>query len=465
VGQRAVRTPSHSMSVLEHFQGLWRRGQGITSFGGQVALTVGANFGLAALALVTGSLAARLLGPQGRGELAAIQTWAAFVALLASLGLPDAVVYFTGRTPTKSATYLTSAVAAMLLSAVPFALAGYLLMPILLKAQSATVIATAQWYLVAFVFLMATVGMLLHPLRGRNDFVVWNLLRILAIATWLVVLIVVWLTDKATPTAVAAGYLVSLVVVGSITLYVLKRRVPGPYALKLDLWPPMLRYGLPSALSALPQMLNLRLDQMLMAAFLPASLLGYYAVAVAWSAAVSPMMQGIGAVLFPRVAIQGSTAEQVDTLGRGTRLGVLVAVVLSVLLLLVTPLGLRLIFGRAYVPAIPAALILVFAGGISGVNLILEEGLRGLGHTKVVLWGESIGLVATAIGLALLLRPLLINGAAIASLIGYGVTSIALVFWLHRLTGLRSSYFVRPGAEDVRIVWQRVRRTVNGLRQ
>ncbi len=450
------------MSMFVRFRGLWRRGQSITSFGGQVALTVGTNFGLAALGLITGSLVARLLGPEGRGELAAIQTWATFLALLASLGLPDAVVYFTGRTPAKSATYLTSAVVAMLLSAVPFALAGYLLMPIFLKAQFAAVIVAARWYLVAFVFLMATMGMLLHPLRGRNDFAVWNLLRILSIAAWLAVLIVAWLTGQATPAAVAAGYLISLVTVGLITFYVLKHRVPGPYALKPELWPSMLRYGLPSALSALPQTLNLRLDQMLMAAFLPASLLGYYSIAVAWSAAVSPMMQGIGAVLFPRVANENSTAEQIEVLGRGTRLGVLVAIVLSVIVLLVTPLGVRLIFGRAYVPAVPAALILVIAGGISGINLILEEGLRGLGHTKAVLWGESTGLVATAIGLALLLRPLLINGAAVASLLGYSVTAIALVFWLQRLTGQSTGFFVRPRSEDWQSAWGRIRAFANG---
>lgn len=444
------------MNMFECFRGLWRRGQGITSFGGQVTLTVGTNFGLAAFALVTGSLVARLLGPEGRGELAAIQTWAAFLALLASLGLPDAVVYFTGRTPAKGATYLTSAVVAMLLSVVPFALAGYLLMPVLLKAQSATVTAIARWYLVAFIFLMATAGMLLHPLRGRNDFAVWNLLRIIPAAAWMVVLIVVWLTGQVTPAAVAAGYLVSLVAVGLITFCVLRHRVPGPYALETDLWPPMLRYGLPSALSALPQMLNLRLDQMLMAAFLPASLLGYYAIAVAWSAVISPIMQGIGAVLFPRVTIEDSSAEQIEVLGRGTRLGVLVAIVLSVVLLPVTPLGVRLIFGRAYVPAVPAALILVIAGGISGVNLILEEGLRGLGHTKAVLWGESTGLVATALGLALLLRPLLINGAAIASLLGYGVTLVALMVWLARLTRRPWLFFLYPVVADLRVTHTRV---------
>ncbi len=206
------------MTFRQRVAGLYRREQAVSSFGGQVTLTVGVNLGLAVLALITGSLVARMLGPEGRGELAAIQTWAAFIALLATLGLPDAVVYFTGRSPARSATYLTSAVGLMLLSSVPFAIAGYFLMPILLKAQPPVVVTTAQWYLVAFVLLMATSGMLLHPFRGLNDFVVWNLLRIFAVVAWLGVVLAIWLTGRMTPTMVAAGYLVSLVTLGLVAL-------------------------------------------------------------------------------------------------------------------------------------------------------------------------------------------------------------------------------------------------------
>ena len=38
----------------------------------------------------------------------------------------------------------------------------------------------------------------------------------------------------------------------------------------------MLTYGFPLALSTVPQVLNFRLDQMMMATLLPAELLGYY---------------------------------------------------------------------------------------------------------------------------------------------------------------------------------------------
>src|SRR5262245_30271561 len=66
----------------------------VGSHAGSVLITTATNFAIALLALATGPLAARMLGPEGRGELAAIQTWPSVIATLAMLGLGDATIYF-----------------------------------------------------------------------------------------------------------------------------------------------------------------------------------------------------------------------------------------------------------------------------------------------------------------------------------------------------------------------------------
>ena len=178
------------------------------SFGGHVLLTTGVNVTMAIMALVTGSLVARILGPIGRGQLAAIQTWPTVIVLLAALGLPDAVVYFTSRLPLRSGQYLTSASALYLLCALPFAAVGYWLMPVFLMAQPPDIVSAARWYLALFIVLQATQGMLLHPLRGRGDFVTWNLLRLLYMTGWLAAIMVVWLSNRTTPESLAVAYLI-----------------------------------------------------------------------------------------------------------------------------------------------------------------------------------------------------------------------------------------------------------------
>src|ERR1039458_5350046 len=53
-----------------------------------VKMTLFANVATTIIAVGTGILAARLLGPVGEGKLAAIQTWPMLLGSLAMLGLP-----------------------------------------------------------------------------------------------------------------------------------------------------------------------------------------------------------------------------------------------------------------------------------------------------------------------------------------------------------------------------------------
>jgi len=77
----------------------WRALHATNPFGAGAALTAAANLAIAVLSIVTGVVSARLLGPHGRGELAAIQTTPGFLASLAMLGMPEALTYFSAQEP------------------------------------------------------------------------------------------------------------------------------------------------------------------------------------------------------------------------------------------------------------------------------------------------------------------------------------------------------------------------------
>ena len=51
------------------------------SFGSHFLLTASTNLILSVMALASGILVARSLGPKGQGELAAIQTWPTYISL------------------------------------------------------------------------------------------------------------------------------------------------------------------------------------------------------------------------------------------------------------------------------------------------------------------------------------------------------------------------------------------------
>jgi O-antigen/teichoic acid export membrane protein len=80
-------------------------------------------------------------------------------------------------------------------------------------------------------------------------------------------------------------------------------------------------------------------------------------------------------------------------------------------------------------------LVLLIAGAVLATNSVLEEGLKGLGLPKAVMWAEAAGLVVTIVSLLLMLKPMGIMGAALASLFGYSTVGIALIAGLRARTG------------------------------
>ena len=425
--------------------------------------TAGTNIVLAVLGLASGILAARLLGPHGRGELAAIQTWPSVVATLAMLGMPEATVYYTARDHSAAGRYLGSGILVALISSIPFMLMAYLAMPLLLHAQAPAIVWAGRWYLL-LVLIYALVGMMLHPLRGRSDFAHWNALRLGPNVLWISVLGVAWAFSLATPTFVAAGNLVALALLLFPFGLLVTRRVPGPFTPDLQKLPPMLHYGLPCMMTGVPQMLNLRLDQMLMAALLPPHLLGLYVVAVAWSGAAAPLLSAVGAVTTPAVASAADRAQGARRMAAAARGTAVLALVLCMALAVLTPFAIVILFGEGFRASISAALVLLPAAGVLGFSFVLQEGLRGLGRPYAVLKAELTGLVVTGLALAAMLRPMGIIGAAIASLLGYSTTMASLLFCIQRYAGVPATALLLPRSEEIQLVLAHLARFARMLR-
>jgi O-antigen/teichoic acid export membrane protein len=431
----------------------WQRSRG--SFAVNAVLTGLTNLVLVAVGLITGAAAARLLGPQGRGELAAIQTWPMFIGYLSLLGTSDALVYYSAKEPKNAASYLGTAATIAILAAGPFMLSAYTSLPFLLSAQSWATIKAARGYLM-MVPVVALVGLSFHPLRGLNDFAAWNVLRLTPALVWAMILAVAWLFACHSPIILAYSNLAGLALLFFPVAFVVKRRVPGSFYPVKRGFEQLLRYGLPCMMSTFPQVLNFRLDQMLMAGLLPPMQLGLYVAAVAWSGAINPLLNALAWALFPRVAAEASMDRRAYAFIQGSRLAFFLALGMGAALLAVTPWGLILLFGPKFRPAVLAAIILVPAGSVSGLNMVIEEGLRGLGRPASVMHAEFIGLGVTAVSLALMLRRFGIVGASISSLLGYGTVTIVLVSYSRSLTGVSASTLFFPNKAELYSVMRQV---------
>jgi O-antigen/teichoic acid export membrane protein len=425
-------------------------------------ITTGANILIALISVCTGIMAARLLGPKGRGELAAIQAWPTALASVGLLGSAEALVYFCARERKQRGAYLSACFLVGSCGAMLCSIAGFIAMPWLLKAQGPSVIWGARIFL-AQIWLYLAIVMPMELLRAAGRFLSWNAFRVWPMVLWAAILVVAWAAGvrRAVPLATAVAilpWITLLVLAPLVRSEVPKLALPSRAQLR-----DVLRYGLPVVGTAVPRFMNFRLDQIMMAGLMSPVLLGQYVVAGAWSGASTPFVHALSAVLVPDLAGRTDAISQGEVFARVSRIAFLVGALIAGGMLATAAFGIPFFFGAGFRPAIRAAEILAIAGSVAGFNSVLSEGTRGLGRPVPVLRAEIFGLVVTAAGLWFFLRPFGIVGAAVVSLIAYTSMTLWLLAEARAVTGVSILEFTFPQWRDVRLLADHLYETVKAL--
>jgi O-antigen/teichoic acid export membrane protein len=364
------------------------------------------------------------------------------------LGLPDAIVYFGAREPGRAAKWLFTAQIIALGAACAAVCIGYPIVSAALRRYDPTVVGAAHLYLL-LIPLTALIGLPFQLTRALGRFGLWNVLRIMPGLGWLAILLVSFHIRSITPETVAFAYLGFLGVQAVVITVVCVSVFPARQWFDRHAATKLIKYGVPSGLSAVPQFLNLRLDQLLIAVFLSPTQLGLYVVAVSWSGISGMALSAIGPVLFQRIAAEHDVIHARALFGQATRAAVIISIGTAVAFAFVTGPSMAVLYGSGFRASLRAALILVGASAIVTTNGLLEDGLRGLGDTRAILRAELLGLAATAGSLALLLGPLGIIGAALASVVGYSAITAGLALELRRHDLMLRDAFL-PRAADLR---------------
>lgn len=377
------------------------------------------------LGLASSTLAARALGPGGRGELAAMLALPMLLPYLATLGGGQAVIYYSARRPEAVGRYLGTAVAAGLAASIALAMLAAPLQARILASFEEPV-RRAGFLFLAFVPVNILFGLPFAAFQGLGRFAEFNLLRMMPQVVYVGVLAWVWSHGERTSARTVMEYLAASAAISvPVAWAVYARR--GGWRLSADRG--TLRetasYGLYSMLSSLPATANRNIDQMFIAAMLPADKLGWYAVAATWGSLLSPVVSAIGSVVFPRLAGNGDSHARAHfsvVLRRSTFL----IVTATTLLIVLAPVVIPTLFGVSFAPAVAPCRVLALAGAFLAFNIVLSDGLRGLGRPSVVAVAETAALAVTLGGIVPALRFGGILGAAWLSLASYATGSVIL---------------------------------------
>ena len=177
VGDRRAEAGSSESAALTSFgRALDIRGLFRSRFRRDLGLTVFAQIGLLAIGALTGLLSARLLGPQGRGELAALTLWPLTLISLTHLGTNSALVFHVGRHCYGLPEVFTAATMLGVLQAIFVLLLGLAALPLALRSYPPGVERLAIIFL-CFAPVVILGGQPTSILQGKLDLAGYNLVR------------------------------------------------------------------------------------------------------------------------------------------------------------------------------------------------------------------------------------------------------------------------------------------------
>jgi O-antigen/teichoic acid export membrane protein len=389
------------------------------------ALAIATGFAIQAVLVVTGPLLARMLGPDGRGYLAALILWPLVITQLGNLGIPSALTYSIARDSSAS-----RALARIGLSfALPQALlliAFQALWLLLILHGDPHQVRVAGWLTLALVPAMLAQQYGLALLQGHLRLRLFNGLRLLPWFLYAVGVAALFAAGDDAIVAIVAVLLTAFLISGSTSLLCGLRfsRGEAPPSVGRGF---LVSFGLRGLLSSFSAVDVLRPDQVVLALFLSPAALGLYVVGLAFTNLPYFVAKSVGLITFPWVASRPQKADARRTMWSLLWLTTAIAVVLVAILCASAHWLVPFFFGRAFSDAITVTYIVLPGMIFLSARRVLSEGLKGRGYPLAGTVGELVSLAWVALALAVLVPLWGIYGAAVALSSSYVLSLLLLV--------------------------------------
>ena len=428
---RALRASSHARSV------------GGTAF----ALLV-----CQALMALAGVLAARQLGPAGKGIVAGVTAWPMMLAYLSLLGInSSATVRIAQKRREGLATTLGSAVAYSLVAGGLVSIVAIAAIPSALGHLGSEASSLAIWALATIPLIMlGDILVSVNVALGRVQLANWcRLGPPIMILGGTVALI---LAHAVTPGRIVAVNILACVpalVIAAVDLP--WRRI----ALKVPELLSDLKFGVKAHLTTVLGIANLRLDVLLMSGVVSASQLGYYSIANNMMIPVLFGAQAAVVILTPRVASMGRADDrggiehaQLATIRAEVRRFGLLGVAGAVFVAVVAPFAVPVVFGKSFEPVVVLVWVLLPGFVARNYSALITAGALGGRRPWVGNAVEGAGVLITVTLLPLLLPRYHALGAAITSTIAYSVSALVASLAIRHIARRAVSGSMSPTGES-----------------
>lgn len=368
------------------------------------------------IGLVAGVIVARILGPSGRGTYYLAIALGGLITQFGNFGLHASNTYYVSRDrsllPQLTANSLTVGAGFGLLAAV-FLLLGSRLSVLPVDGPLALL-------LIPSIALGLVYMLLQNLLLGTGEVTRYNLIEIGQGLLGLVLISGVIFANVVRPETVFTAGVVATLVATLAAYRTVSKRFRNRLSISIHLMRRSFRYGAKAYVAALASYMVLRSDVVIIGYIVPPSEVGYYSIAVTMVDKLQILPITIGTLLFPRLA---ALVERIPQWQATRRVAIVISVImvasLSAAALFARPI-VALLYGGAFLPAVPSFHILLPGIGFLSINVIFMNYLAARGMPPVTFISP---LVASALNIILnlfLVPRWGIEGAAWSSTLAYG---------------------------------------------
>ena len=398
--------------------------------------------------VVTSLVGARALGPEGRGDLLIITLWPLVTSLLAEMGLPNAYRYWSAKDPARTSSLFSNAIIFTIVAGLASMSLAYAVVPHLVS-QPGVGTALVRIYLLnipAVIFLDLMRGLL----EGARRFGWAGAARLIFFGIQASGFAILWFGNDLTVATAAYTMMLAQFISMTLALVAVCRQLRPHWQPSWTEFKTSMHYGMRDYAGGLADYATLRMDQIMLSAMATNGAIGLYVMAVRLSEVTTFAGVALADALMPEVASSSSENERAEALlGRTLRLTIYFNLLVLFPLWWAAPRILKVLFGPSFVPATGAFRWLLVAAVVWSAGTIVTRGLQGFGYPGMTTIARFLSALVTVPALLILLPKYGIEGAAIASLIGYSVLLAAALFGLVQRRQLGFWRYLRPQTRDL----------------
>jgi len=415
-----------------------------------IVSTAATNLLILFINFATSILAARLLGADGRGQLALVLLYPQMVATMGLLGL-DRGIAITGGQKSLNVP-IASIVALVLLLTAPVILVSYFIITNNVSDVSLKELSILYMLYVPALYIFMFSSALFN---GLGMFLEYNLSRLSFYGSYLLLIVVFWVSDIPRLNGFVYASLLSVYVVMLVSMvFQMKARKRGiieeqSWVLSSILKDLGVIFRKASTFIAPGILLVVmaRLDQVIVSSYLELKYLGLFVVYMAFGQLLSPIANAINVNVF-HLGIKNQDSD----INQLARLTVFVYIIGSILLGLFAPVLIGMLYGESYLEHVGSARLLVLSAFLFFCSKIINEFMMGksMVHQDVI---ASMIFIASLIFFSYLLIPTQsIFGMALSMVAANALRSIYLVMVFRRMTGVRITDLLFIRTDDFRYV-------------